>query len=259
MIGEKTFVITEDNVDQVVVGITNWMHSKVSSAGRKGIVLGMSGGLDCSVVAALCVGANIPVHLILMPYGLDMKKSSSEEHAMELIEKFDFSHHTFDIKPAVDALTISPDGELFEEASESNLALAKANIRPRVRMTYLYQFAQLKSYFVAGTSNLSERMLGYFTKWGDGGSDINPLGLMTKQEVRIVARALGVPESIIDKPPSAGLWEGQTDEDELGMTYDQIDSYILNATSGSDEIDAIIEGRIELSRHKFDGIPLFEG
>lgn len=255
----KNFVITKQNAETYVQVIADWISTKVRDANRKGIVLGMSGGVDCSVVAVLCHMAKVPIHLVLMPYGSDMKNTNSQNHAMELIEKFNFSYHIFDIKPAVDALTISSNDEFSKATSEANLVLSRTNIRPRVRMTYLYQFAQLNSYFVCGTGNMSERTVGYFTKWGDGACDLNPLGFLTKREVYILAKVLGVPDSIINEKPSAGLWEGQTDEDDLGITYSQIDDYILNGTSGSAEIDALIEIRILLSKHKFDAVPIFKG
>ena len=101
------------------------------------------------------------------------------------------------------------------------------NVPPRVRMTYLYAFAGAKNYLVLGTSNLSELTAGYFTKWGDGASDFEPLKDLTKSEVRILAKYLGVPKEIINKAPSADLWQGQTDEDEMGMVskFDKIDKY----------------------------------
>jgi len=110
---------------------------------------------------------------------------------------------------------------------------------------------------VIGTGNLAERTVGYFTKWGDGACDLNPLAMLTKQEVRTLARFLEVPDCIIAKQPSAGLWEGQTDEDELGMTYQQIDAYIINGTSGNPETDRKIEDRIAMSAHKLAPIPIF--
>jgi NAD+ synthase len=124
-------------------------------------------------------------------------------------------------------------------------------------MTYLYQLAQVSGRFVIGTGNLAERTVGYFTKWGDGASDLNPLGMLTKQEVYTLARFLEVPDCIIDKKPSAGLWDGQTDEKELGMSYAQIDAYIINGTSGNDEIDRKIEGRKAQTAHKHATIPIF--
>jgi NAD+ synthase len=218
----------------------------------------MSGGVDCSVTARLCQLAGVDVQLVLMPYGDDMKNTQSTNHAKALIEKFNFPCHVFDIKPAVDALIISDDSP-FCESSVNAIALSRANIRPRVRMTYLYQLSQLGSRFVIGIGNLSERTAGYFTKWGDGACDINPLAMLTKQEVYTLARYLELPECIINKKPSAGLWEGQTDEDELGMTYAQIDAYIINGTSGNPETDRKIEERTAMSEHKNSQIPFFEG
>ena len=251
----KTFIINEKNVAEYAVGIAAWIREQVDKAHRKGVVLGMSGGVDCSVVARLCQLAGVDVHLVLMPYGDDMIITKSSDHSMKLIEKFNFPYHIFNIKPAVDALTIPSDSP-YCESSAANIDLSRANIRPRVRMTYLYQLAQLNSRFVIGTSNFSERTVGYFTKWGDGVSDLNPLGMLTKQEVYTLARYLEIPDCIIDKKPSAGLWEGQTDEDELGMTYDQIDAYILNGSSGNPDTDRQIEKRIAMSAHKHAPIPL---
>lgn len=254
----KSFIINNDNVAQYANKIASWIKERIQSTNRKGVVLGMSGGIDCCVVARLCQMAGVDIHLVLMPYGNDMANSNSYAHAMELINKFEFSYHTYNIQPAVDALTIAED-QLNGNVNETNKELSFANIRPRVRMTYLYQLAQLSSKFVAGTGNMAERTVGYFTKWGDGACDFNPLAMLTKQEVYVLARYLGVPDSIINKKPSAGLWDGQTDEDELGMTYSQIDSYILKGTSGDQGIDTLIGKRIDMSAHKFDKIPVFEG
>jgi NAD+ synthase len=245
----KFFLITEQNVASYAVQIAAWISAKVNS---KGVVLGMSGGVDCSVVALLCQLAGVDVHLVLMPYGDDMRNTKSYDHTMTLIEKFNFPYHIFDIKPAVDALTLPNDGS-------ENSAISCANLRPRVRMTCLYQFAQLTGRLVIGTGNLSERTVGYFTKWGDGACDLNPLAMLTKQEVYTLARYLNVPPCIIEKKPSAGLWDGQTDEDELGMTYAQIDAYLLEGTSGVSEIDRKIEARQTASAHKHAPIPTFNG
>jgi NAD+ synthase len=254
----KSFVITEKNVAAYAEKIAAWIREKMEKAGRKGVVLGLSGGIDSSVVACLCQLAKIDIHLVLLPYGDDMKKTKSMDHVMEFIEKFHFPYHTFDIKPAVDALTI-PESPLFSGADKADVELSHANLRPRVRMTYLYEVAQLGRRFVIGTGYLAEGTVGYFTKWGDGAHDLNPLGMLTKKEVYALARYLQVPDSIIDKKPSAGLWEGQTDEDELGITYKQIDAYILDGTSGDVEADRKIAARMALSAHKVNKIPVFEG
>lgn len=245
----KNFIINENNVEEYVNKISQWIKKQVNNAKAKGVVLGMSGGIDCSVVAKLCMEAKINTHLILMPYGKSMEKTESYKCAMELINKFEFKHSVFDIKPAVDALKIKKES--------LNLSLAQANILPRIRMTYLYQYAQIHELLVIGTGNLSERTIGYFTKWGDGGCDLNPIANITKKEVYVLAKYLKIPDSIINKKPSAELWEGQTDEQEIGISYDKIDDYILKGTTGDINIDKIIETKQQNSLHKRTPIPEF--
>jgi len=254
----KSFFITEQNVAEYADKMAAWIREKVERARGSGVVLGMSGGLDCSVVARLCQLGGVDVHLVMMPCGDDMKNSRSGDHSMELIEKFNFSHHVFDIKPAVDALSIAADLPFCESAA-ADAGMSLANIRPRARMTYLYQLAQRTRRLVIGTSNLAERTVGYFTKWGDGASDLNPLAMLVKWEVYALARHLDVPESIIGKKPSAGLWDGQTDEDELGMSYAQIDAYLVDGASGNPDIDRKIEALMAATEHKRLPIPVFEG
>lgn len=245
----KNFKIDENNVAEYVNKISYWIKEQVDKAKAKGVVLGMSGGIDCSVVSRLCMEAKINTHLILMPYGKNMEKTKSYECAMELINKFEFEYSIFDIKPAVDALKI--------EEKSLILPLAQANVLPRIRMTYLYQYAQIHKLLVIGTGNLSERTIGYFTKWGDGGCDLNPIANITKKEVYILAKHLEIPDSIINKKPSAELWEGQTDEQEIGISYDKIDDYILKGTTGDINIDKIIEKKQQNSLHKRTLIPEF--
>jgi len=251
---KKSFFITDDNIEFYASTIGRWIQKQVQDANMKGVIFGMSGGVDCSVVARLCQLSAVDLHLVLMPYGDDMVQTQSLTHAMELIDKFGLAYHIFDIKPAVDALI----SKRFATGA-TVLELSHANLRPRIRMTYLYQLAQLSSRLVCGTSNLAERTVGYFTKWGDGACDINPIAMLTKQEVYLLAHYLEVPNSIIRKKPSAGLWEGQTDEDELGMTYNQIDAFILQGASGNVAVDEMIRKRISWSAHKFAPIPVFQG
>ena len=250
---EKKFIIKQENVQDYCKKMGDWIKESIENAKVNGVVLGMSSGVDCSTVAALCSKNNINVHLILMPYGDNMQKTKNYRDAMELIDKFKFDYHIFDIKPAVDSLEISNE----TNKNEIILNLAKANIRPRIRMTYLYEYAQINNLLVIGTGNLSERTVGYFTKWGDGASDLNPMGMLTKKEVYILAKYLGVPDCIINKKPSADLWEGQTDEEELGISYSQIDEYILNGTCGNKKIDEIIKLKHEKTNHKLKPIPIF--
>ena len=254
---EKNFIITNENVDDYVQEIGKWIKSCVQNANARGVVLGMSSGVDCSTVARLCQVAGVNTHLILMPYGEDMNKSKNYSDAMELINKFNFDYHIFDIKSAVDSLKISTESDILKNANKIDVELSIANIRPRIRMTYLYQYAQINNLLVIGTGNLSECTVGYFTKWGDGACDINPMRMITKKEVYILAKHLQVPECIINKKPSAGLWEGQTDEAELGITYEQIDEFILKGTSGDAEVDDLIRTKNEKAMHKLNQIPIF--
>ena len=253
----KNFIITEENVSTYCDKIGEWIKDSIEKAKVNGVVLGMSSGIDCSVVARLCQNAGINTHLILMPYDNDFNNSKNYLDAMELINKFEFDYHIFDIKPAVDNIQIKNDSEILKDANKNNIELSKANIRPRIRMTYLYQYAQINNFLVIGTSNLSERTVGYFTKWGDGGSDLNPLGMITKREVYILAKYLGIPDCIMNKQPSADLWEGQTDEDELGLKYKQIDEFILNGTCGDEQIDNIIKMKNQRAMHKLNPIIIF--
>ena len=249
---EKNFIVTEENVKEYAIKIEEWIKQQVNNSKTNGVVLGMSGGVDCSTVARLAQEAGVKVHLVLMPYGDSMANTKSYEDAMELINIFGFEYHIFNIKDTVDSIQIKR-----EDNETEMVKLARANIRPRVRMTYLYQYAQMNNLLVIGTGNLSERTVGYFTKWGDGACDINPLANITKREVYILAKYLQVSDSIINKKPSAELWQGQTDEEDLGIKYEQIDDYILNGTSGNKEIDLKIEEKNRQIQHKLKEIPIF--
>lgn len=121
---------------------------------------------------------------------------------------------------------ITPVYDLFLRQLPPGGTIPHANLKPRLRMACLYYYANLQNLLVVGTSNASELAVGYFTKYGDGGADILPIGSLLKREVRELAHALGIPQRIIQKPPSAGLWEEQTDEEELGVTYEHLDRYL---------------------------------
>lgn len=116
----------------------------------------------------------------------------------------------------------------------------------------------INNLLVIGTGNLAERTIGYFTKWGDGACDLNPLASLTKREVYVLAKYLGVPDEIINKKPSAELWEGQNDEDEIGISYDKIDRFILEGTTGNLDDDNLIISKKEKSLHKLKQIPTFK-
>jgi len=246
----KNFIITPQNTQEFVSKIGSFIKSCLESAGAKGVILGMSGGIDCSTVARICQSNGIYVKLVMLPDGSSMSIQNSMTDAMSLINKFNFEYKTIDISTACNQLERATEAELSD--------ISRINIRPRIRMTTLYTIAQNEGLLVIGTGNLDERLLGYFTKWGDGASDLNPLGMLTKGEVRILARYLDVPKGIIDKPPSAALFEGQTDEADLGFTYDEIDRYILNGTTENPETDKKLETRITACSHKLQPIKIFE-
>ena len=230
--------------------ISEWIKEKVEGAGAEGIVLGLSGGVDSSLTAALAKKAlGEKVLGVLMPCYSD---PTDLEHARLLATKFDIEIEYVDLGPVFDSLVASlPKGS----------DLAVANLKPRLRMATLYYFANSRNYLVAGTGNKSELTVGYFTKYGDGGADLLPLGDLLKSQVRELARELGAPEEIIAKPPSAGLWAGQTDEGEMGITYDELDRTISaiekGDTSGCDK--AILErvkAMRDASEHKRQPIPI---
>ena len=230
--------------------IGEWIKEKVGEAGAEGIVLGLSGGVDSSLTAALAKKAlEDKVLGLLMPCHSD---PIDLEHARLLADKFDIETEYVDLGPVFDSLMAS-----LPEGSD----LAVANLKPRLRMATLYYFANNRNYLVAGTGNKSELTVGYFTKYGDGGADLLPLGDLLKYQVRELAREIGVPEEIIAKPPSAGLWAGQTDEGEMGITYNELDKTILAIEKGdtSDYDEAIFE-RVKamraVSEHKRQPIPI---
>ncbi|MFO8059822.1 MAG: NAD(+) synthase [Bacillota bacterium] len=196
-----------------------WIRKQVSSAGCEGTVLGLSGGLDSAVTAALCARATPGKVLgVIMPC-----ESQAED--------------TRDAELVADALNVQRMKICLDEPYASMIAalpeggerasLARANVKPRLRMIVMYYLANLNNRLVVGTSNRDEIYIGYFTKYGDGGADLLPLANLVKAQVVGVAKYLGVPERIIARPPSAGLWPGQTDEEEIGLSYAQIDRYLL--------------------------------
>lgn len=232
-----------DRMEEIKDKIVDWLEQKRSSASADGFVIGLSGGVDSSTVAALCKRTTDNVLGIIMPCHSDPQDI---EHAEMVAEAFDIKTETVDLSKMYDSLiAVLPEGS----------RLAKANIKPRLRMLTLYYFANLHNHLVAGTGNKSEEMVGYATKYGDGGVDILPIGDLYKHEVRELARSLGVPSEIIDKPPSAGLWEGQTDEGEMGITYAELDRILDrieagNAAGEDPELVKKVERMIETSAHK---------
>jgi NAD+ synthase len=213
--------------------IANWMRDQVEAAGAAGIVVGLSGGVDSACVAGLARQAlgREAVLGLLMPCHSD---PIDAEYAHKVAEAFDLKGITVDLTPIFDALITALPSPPDERGVTGSSRLAQANLKPRLRMTTLYYVANARNYLVAGAGNKSELMIGYFTKYGDGGSDMLPLGDLYKREVYDLARELGVPQPILDRPPTAGLWAGQTDEDEMGLTYSVLERALITLTIGGD-------------------------
>ena len=232
------------DVERITDRLVWWIREQVASAGGRGVVLGMSGGIDSSVVAVLCQRA-FPQDMlgVLMPCYSILEDG---EHARAVASRFSISTKEVVLDKVLDALLEAlPSNGVGSDLSPR----VKANLKVRLRMLTLYYFANQLEYMVVGSSNWSELAIGYFTKYGDGGADILPLGNLVKGQVRELARFLDIPPPIIDKPPSAGLWEGQTDEGELGFSYEELDRYLV-AGQASSELREKIEARVAASAHK---------
>lgn len=229
--------------------LVNWLQEKVKEANMNGLLVGVSGGLDSAVVANLIklafpndsLGVILPVQSV----------ASDQEDAIETLEKIDMDFMEIDLSSVHKELLDQINKGLQEKSTfnADKVKMGDANLRARLRMSTLYTIANNFHYLVCGTDNEAEWYTGYFTKYGDGGVDINPLVHLKKSEVREMARYLNVPARIVDKAPSAGLWTGQTDEAELGVSYDVIDRY-LGGQSVSEESKQIIETLHKQTEHK---------
>ena len=231
-------------MEQLAEHLTDWLRAEVTAGGGCGAVFGLSGGIDSAVVAALAKQA-YPHHTlgVVMPCHSDPR--DAEDGAL-VAHHFGVPSATVDLAPVYDLLLEQLAGS-STDLPESRLATA--NLKPRLRMTTLYAFANQLGYRVLGTGNRSELAVGYFTKYGDGGVDLLPLGSLVKSEVRDLARSLGVPARIITKPPSAGLWADQTDEAEMGLTYEELDAYLLTGAA-SPAVKAKVDAMNAASEHK---------
>jgi NAD+ synthase len=214
-----------DELDGVIDQLTAFIDEIVEAAGADRAVLGLSGGIDSTTMAYLAVealGADA-VHGLVMPGAVsqDENMSDAEQVATDLGIEYDL----VPVNPVVDRLL-----DTFPEAEGDQLAVG--NARARARAVINYFVANHENAVVLGTGNRTEALVGYFTKFGDGAVDCNPLGRLYKQQVRQVARALGVPEAYVTKTPTAGLWAGQTDEAELGIDYDTLDATLALHVDG---------------------------
>lgn len=233
--------------EEKILSTVNWLKDKVAETKSNGLLVGISGGIDSAVVANLiklaapdnCLGVILPIY-------------NSEEDltdANELSASCNIKTLTIDLSSENWSIMDRVESEMKELFVKENQKMVDANMRARLRMTTLYAIANNLNYLVVGTDNAAELLTGYFTKYGDGGVDILPLANLLKSEVYEWGRYFNVPENILAKAPTAGLWEGQTDETEMGTTYKYIDMY-LQGKSIPEEDKAVIERLNERSEHK---------
>jgi NAD+ synthase len=234
---------------QEIPKIVDWLRNQVEAAGAKGLVVGISGGIDAAVTAALIKKAYPDNSLgIIIPIKSDPQDLVD---ARLVVETLKIHAYELDLTPEHQSMMDKSWQELENifPAEQLHRRNADANLRARLRMSALYAAANALNYMVVGTDNKAEYFTGYFTKYGDGACDLLPIVDFTKSEVRELARLLGIPDRIINKAPSAGLWEGQTDEAEMGTTYTHIDAY-LNGNPVPERDQEIIERMHRVSEHK---------
>lgn len=228
------------DMERLCNSLVTWLVQRVQQAGAEGAVFGMSGGIDSAVVSVLCKKAFGDKALgLIMPCYSD---ENDELDARLVADKFGIECRTVVLDNIYD--------EFMKAVEPTDNIMAKANIKPRLRMTTLYYYAAINNYLVVGSENKSELTVGYFTKHGDSGADLLPIANLVKSQVRELAAYLGIPQKIIEKAPAAGLWSGQTDEQEMGLTYQELDQYILTGRINSPEKEAKIKAMHQKSEHK---------
>lgn len=226
----------------------------VDNAKANGVIIGLSGGKDSILSSILALKAGVEVFGVIMPCG---NRKSDEDDAKRYAEMFGIEYTLIDLRQAFDEMLHS----ITSQSDISPSDLAAINIKPRLRMITLYSLAQTKNYLVLGTDNRSETLMGYFTKWGDGAADLMAISDLTVTEIYDCLKYIQETEGydlqrIINKAPSAGLFEGQTDESEMGVTYKEIDEYILNGTTNEKALE-IINTTFNKTKHKRCMPPVF--
>ncbi|MBQ3275943.1 MAG: NAD(+) synthase [Oscillospiraceae bacterium] len=224
-----------------------FIRQVLAESGCRGIVFGNSGGKDSALVGILCKMACDNTLGVLMPCATTQNYGSDTDDALLLAAQFQIESRTVDLTEARNAEIAA-----LEAAGVAMNSSAVSNIAPRLRMTTLYAIAAAEGRLVAGTGNKCEIYMGYFTKWGDGAADFNPIADLTVSEIFAFLDYLDGPESIRKKAPSAGLFEGQTDEKEMGVTYAAIERY-MDGGEVTPEEKAIIDRFHRISEHKRTG------
>jgi NAD+ synthase len=235
------------------------MRQQLAASGARGFVVGLSGGIDSAVVARIAqLAAPGNVIAAILPCHSD---PADERDAALVATQFAMPTVRIDLGRSYDVLAADaqaaaqalPPQMRASAAPAGNLSarVPLANIKPRLRMTTLYFLANSLNYLVPGTGNRAEIAIGYFSKHGDGGADLLPIGQLLKSEVRALARELKIPSSIVDRTPSAGLWAGQTDEEEMGFSYADLERYLEDGPQGvSPALAMRIERLTRSSEHK---------
>ena len=227
-----------------------FIKSVLCESGAKGIVYGNSGGKDSALVGILCKAACDNTVGIILPCTSKRNYDEDTADAKEVAARYKIEIRTVDLTPVKEAELKALDGVATLNAA------ALSNIAPRLRMLTLYAVAAAENRLVAGTGNRSEAYVGYFTKWGDGAHDFNPIADLTVTEIYEFLRYLDAPKCVIEKAPSAALFDGQTDETEMGVTYAELDAYL----SGGDipaKQKQTIERMHRISQHKRNGIAVY--
>ena len=228
-----------------------FIRKQLEESSTKGIVFGNSGGKDSVLVGILCKMACDDTVGLIMPCTSSCNYGDDLNDALMISKLFRIEKRMVDLTKTADAIKKSlKDATSITKAAETNIA-------PRLRMTALYAVAASEGRLVAGTGNKSERYMGYFTKWGDGAFDFNPIADLTVSEIYKFLVYLDVPKRIIDKAPSAGLYDGQTDEGDMGVTYKAIDEYLNSGVCDPKDME-IISNYHKVSEHKRNPPKVYE-
>ncbi|TCZ77711.1 ammonia-dependent NAD(+) synthetase [Paenibacillus albiflavus] len=250
------------DVDQEIRKRVDFLKDYILQAGVKGLLIAISGGLDSAVAAGLCKIATdelteekkceyITVG-VFQPYGVQ----ADIEHSYATANAFHLKHQVeTNIEEAVDEIALNTEYAMKQMGVHKHISReGKGNVKARTRMVVQYAIAFDLNLLVVGTDHASEAITGFYTKWGDGAVDITPLSTLNKRQVRLVGEKLGVPQSILDKAPTAGLWEGQTDEGELGISYEHNSDYLEGKTIPAD-VQEKLEKQYLRTAHKRNAIP----
>lgn len=250
------------NVEQEVRKRVDFLKSYVKDSGTSGLLIAISGGLDSAVAAGLCkratdelteeLGREFKTLGLFQPYG----EQSDIEHSYETAKAFDLKYTLeTNIEEAVNEVALEVEHALKNVGVNQHMSIpGKGNVKARMRMVMQYAISFEQNLLVVGTDHASEAITGFYTKWGDGAVDITPLSTLNKRQIRQLGAYLGVPQSVLDKAPTAGLWEGQTDEKELGISYEDNSDY-LEGKEIRPEVREKLESYYRKTAHKRNAIP----